>query len=41
VFDEGKYIHRSPKDPALRKEYQDYLAAKLAAIKKKYDAEKE
>jgi 4-hydroxy-4-methyl-2-oxoglutarate aldolase len=43
-FDEGKYksseIYSSPRDPALRKEYQDYLAAKLAEIKKKYDAEK-
>jgi regulator of RNase E activity RraA len=43
-FDEGKYkssdIYSSPKDPALLKEYQDYLAAKLAELKKKYDAEK-
>lgn len=43
-FDEGKYksseIYSSPKDPALRKEYQDYLAARLAEIKKKYEGEK-
>jgi len=43
-FDEGKYksseIYSSPTDPALRQEYQDYLKAKLAEIKKKYDAEK-
>ena len=43
-FDEGKYksrdIYNRPKDPALIKEYYDYLAAKLAEIKKKYDAEK-
>jgi 4-hydroxy-4-methyl-2-oxoglutarate aldolase len=43
-FDEGKYksseIYSSPTDPVLRQEYQDYLKAKLAEIKKKYDAEK-
>ena len=36
-FDEGKYksseIYSSPKDPALLKEYQDYLAKRLAEIK--------
>jgi 4-hydroxy-4-methyl-2-oxoglutarate aldolase len=36
-FDEGKYkssdIYSSPKDPALQKEYQDYLAKRLAEIK--------
>ena len=35
-FDEGKYksseIYGSPKDPALLKEYQDYLAKRLAEI---------
>jgi regulator of RNase E activity RraA len=36
-FDEGKYksseIYSSPKDPALLKEYQEYLAKRLAEIK--------
>jgi regulator of RNase E activity RraA len=36
-FDEGKYksseIYGSPKDPALLKEYQEYLAKRLAEIK--------
>ena len=36
-FDEGKYkssdIYGSPKDPALQKEYQDYLKKRLAEIK--------
>jgi regulator of RNase E activity RraA len=36
-FDEGKYksseIYGSPRDPALRKEYQDYLAKKLEELK--------
>jgi regulator of RNase E activity RraA len=36
-FDEGKYksseIYSSPKDPALQKEYQEYLAKRLAEIK--------
>jgi regulator of RNase E activity RraA len=36
-FDEGKYksseIYSSPRDPALLKEYQDYLAKRLAEIK--------
>jgi len=36
-FDEGKYksseIYSSPKDPALQKEYQDYLAKRLAEVK--------
>ena len=39
-FDEGKYksqeIYGSPKDPGLRKEYDDYLAKRLAELKKKY-----
>ena len=43
-FDEEKYkssdIYGSPKDPVLKKEYQDYLTGKLAELKKKYDAEK-
>jgi regulator of RNase E activity RraA len=38
-FDEGKYksseIYSSPKDPALQKEYQDYLKKRLDEIKKK------
>ena len=38
-FDEGKYksqeIYGSPRDPALKKEYEDYLAAKLAELKAK------
>jgi regulator of RNase E activity RraA len=36
-FDEGKYksseIYSSPKDPALQKEYQEYLTKRLAEIK--------
>jgi 4-hydroxy-4-methyl-2-oxoglutarate aldolase len=36
-FDEGKYksqeIYGSPRDPALKKEYADYLATKLAELK--------
>ena len=36
-FDEGKYksseIYGSPKDPALQKEYQEYLEKRLAEIK--------
>ena len=38
-FDEGKYksseIYGSPRDPALRKEYQEYLKKRLAEIRKK------
>jgi 4-hydroxy-4-methyl-2-oxoglutarate aldolase len=38
-FDEGKYksreIYGSPSDPALKKEYEDYLAKELAALKAK------
>jgi 4-hydroxy-4-methyl-2-oxoglutarate aldolase len=38
-FDEGKYkssdIYGSPKDPALQKEYKDYLDKRLAEIRKK------
>ena len=37
-FDEGKYkssdIYGSPKDPALQKEYQEYLKKRLAEIRK-------
>jgi 4-hydroxy-4-methyl-2-oxoglutarate aldolase len=37
-FDEGKYkssdIYGSPKDPALQKEYQDYLKRRLEEIRK-------
>ena len=36
-FDEGTYksqeIYGSPRDPALKKEYEDYLAKKLADLK--------
>jgi 4-hydroxy-4-methyl-2-oxoglutarate aldolase len=35
-FDEGKYkssgIYGSPKDPALKKEYEEYLKKRLAEI---------
>jgi 4-hydroxy-4-methyl-2-oxoglutarate aldolase len=38
-FDEGKYksseIYGSPKDPALKKEYDEYLKKRLAEIRKK------
>ena len=38
-FDEGKYksseIYGSPRDPALRKEYEEYLKRRLAEIRKK------
>jgi regulator of RNase E activity RraA len=38
-FDEGKYksseIYGSPRDPALRKEYEEYKAKRLAEIRKK------
>jgi len=38
-FDEGKYksteIYSTPKDPALKKEYDDYLAKRLAELNKK------
>ena len=38
-FDEGKYksseIYGSPRDPALLKEYKEYLAKRLAEIRKK------
>ena len=37
-FDEGKYksseIYGSPKDPALKKEYEEYLKRRLAEIRK-------
>jgi hypothetical protein len=36
-FDEGRYkssdIYSSPRDPALKKEYQDYLQRRLAEIR--------
>ena len=36
-FDEGKYksqeIYGSPRDPTLKKEYEDYLAKKLVELK--------
>ncbi len=42
-FDEGKFksqeIYGTPKDPALKKEYDDYLAKKLAELKKKYSGQ--
>jgi 4-hydroxy-4-methyl-2-oxoglutarate aldolase len=38
-FDEGKYkssdIYSSPKDPALKKEYEDYLKKRLEELRKK------
>ena len=38
-FDEGKYksqdIYGSPRDPALRKEYDEYLKKRLEEIRKK------
>jgi regulator of RNase E activity RraA len=38
-FDEGKYksseIYSTPRDPALKKEYDEYLAKRLAEIRKK------
>lgn len=39
-FDEGKYkssdIYGSPRDPALRKEYEEYLKKRLEEVRKKY-----
>jgi 4-hydroxy-4-methyl-2-oxoglutarate aldolase len=39
-FDEGKYksseIYGSPKDPALKKEYEEYLKKRLEEIRKNY-----
>ena len=39
-FDEGKYkssdIYSSPKDPALKKEYEDYLKKRLEELRKNY-----
>ena len=41
-FDEGKYksseIYGSPKDPALKKEYDEYLAKRLEELRKQYSA---
>ena len=38
-FDEGKYksseIYGSPRDPALKKEYDEYLKKRLEEIRKK------
>ena len=38
-FDEGKWvssdIYGSPRDPALKKEYEEYLQKRLAEIRKK------
>jgi regulator of RNase E activity RraA len=40
-FDEGKYksseIYGSPKDPALKQEYEEYLKKRLAEIRKTYE----
>jgi 4-hydroxy-4-methyl-2-oxoglutarate aldolase len=40
-FDEGKYksseIYGSPKDPALKKEYDEYLKKRLEEIRKNYE----
>jgi 4-hydroxy-4-methyl-2-oxoglutarate aldolase len=39
-FDEGKYksseIYGSPRDPALKKEYDEYLKKRLEELRKKY-----
>jgi 4-hydroxy-4-methyl-2-oxoglutarate aldolase len=39
-FDEGKYksseIYGTPKDPALKKEYEEYLKKRLEELRKKY-----
>jgi regulator of RNase E activity RraA len=41
-FDEGKYksseIYGSPRDPALRQEYEAYLARRLEELRKQYEA---
>ncbi len=43
-FDEGKYksseIYGTPKDPSLKKEYDEYLKKRLEEIRKKYPAGK-
>jgi len=43
-FDEGKYksgeIYGTPKDPALKKEYEEYLNKRLEELRKKYAAGK-
>jgi regulator of RNase E activity RraA len=40
-FDEGRYksseIYGSPRDPALRQEYEDYLARRLEELRKEYE----
>ena len=39
-FDEGKYksseIYGSPRDPALKQEYDEYLKQRLEELRKKY-----
>ena len=39
-FDEGKYksseIYGTPRDPALKKEYEEYLKKRLEEIRKNY-----
>ncbi len=41
-FDEGRYksseIYGSPKDPKLKKEYEDYLRKRLDEIRKQREA---
>jgi 4-hydroxy-4-methyl-2-oxoglutarate aldolase len=43
-FDEGKYkssdIYGSPKDPALKKEYEEYLRKRLEELRKQYATDK-
>ena len=43
-FEEGKYkseeIYGTPKDPALKKEYEEYLKKRLEELRKKYAAGK-
>ena len=43
-FDEGKYksseIYGRPKDPALKKEYEEYLKKRLEELRKKYATDK-
>src|SRR5438045_6072457 len=43
-FDEGKYksseIYSTPRDPALKKEYEEYLKKRLEELRKKYAAGK-
>jgi hypothetical protein len=43
-FDEGKYksseIYGSPRDPQLKKEYEEYLKKRLEEIRKKKGTQK-